>query len=404
MKTDVTDAGTLKNEMAITDLCEVYCYYYLVTTFGNIPYSQALNANIAFPKYDDAATVYLDLIKRVQADAGNLDESSGSLGSADMIYSGDPASWKLFANTFLLKLGILLSDSDPATAATTVKAAVAAGVFTSNSQNAMYAFLSSPPYTNQAWVQLVQSGRFDYVGTDVYLKLLGAQSTYDPTSGHAGPYYTDPRTPYYFAENKNGLYLGAPNATGTILYANYSLPSGSALTTGNSNGQQASIGTLANASTPGDLLDYSETEFYLAEATARGFISTGTTAAKYYQSGIDASVAFWTGSTNGSSAVEGYAYPTGGLTDQLHAIALQQYLALYNRGYDAWTVTRRLAWPVLIPPPDAISAFPVRFTYPIKEAQINATNYSSASSAIGGDKVTTLLWFDKNPYPAATAN
>ncbi|MDB5017605.1 MAG: hypothetical protein JWQ84_2437, partial [Mucilaginibacter sp.] len=49
MKTDVSDAGTQKNETAITDILEVYSYYYLVTTFGNIPYSQALNINNPFP-------------------------------------------------------------------------------------------------------------------------------------------------------------------------------------------------------------------------------------------------------------------------------------------------------------------------------------------------------------------
>jgi hypothetical protein len=54
-----------------------------------------------------------------------------------------------------------------------------------------------------------------------------------------------------------------------------------------------------------------------------------------------------------------------------------------------------LDYPVLIPPPNAISAFPVRFTYPNKEQQINTANYDAASSAIGGDLVTTKLWFDK---------
>jgi hypothetical protein len=384
MKTDVTDGGKLKNEMAITDICEVYCYYYLVTTFGNIPYSQALNGNITFPKYDDAATIYADLLKRLDADIANLDASSDSFGSADMIYSGDPTAWKKFANTFKLKMGILLSDSDPATAATTIKAAVQGGVFTSNDDNALYKFLNTPPYTNQAWVGLVQSGRYDYVATDTYMALLGSQNSSTPG---------DPRTPYYFAENKLGLYVGAPNAVTTILFSNYSLPSGSELTTGNANGQDASIGSLANADFPGDLLDYSETQFYLAEAVARGFI-TGS-AATYYANGITASVQYWTGATTGAADLVTNSPIGTGQTAQLKAIAAQQYLALYNRGYDAWTVNRRLDYPTLIPPPKAISAFPVRFTYPNKEQQINTTNYKAASTAIGGDVVTTKLFFDK---------
>ncbi|MES2108220.1 MAG: SusD/RagB family nutrient-binding outer membrane lipoprotein [Bacteroidota bacterium] len=381
MKTDVTDAGKLKNEMAITDINEVYCFYYLVTTFGNIPYSQAFNAATTFPKYDDAATVYADLLKRLDVDIAALDQGADSFGSADMIYGGDPDSWKLFANTFKLKMGILLADVDPTTAKKVIGEAMQAGVFTSNDQNAMYKFASTPPYTNQAWVGLVQSGRYDYVATDTYMTMLKSQNTATPG---------DPRTPYYFAVNSSGNYNGAPNAAGTITFSKYSLPAGSQLTKGNP-------GNLANADTPGDLLDYAETELYIAEAIVRG-LYTGS-AETHYENGINASVQFWTGSTVGADGVIA-SHPLGtGMTDQLKAIAVAQYLGLYNRGYDAWTVNRRLDYPALVPPPDAISAFPVRFTYPNKEQQVNSSNYTVAAAAIGGDKVTTSLWFDKTPYP-----
>lgn len=387
MKADVLDAGQLKNETAITDICEVYCFYYLVTTFGDIPYSEAFNANITFPKYDKAVTVYADLLKRLDADIANLDESSASFGSADMIYSGDVGSWKKFANTFKLKMGILLADSDPTTAGATITSALdpaKGGIFESNADNALYHFQSSPPYTNQQWVGLVQGGRRDYVATDTYMTLLGSQNSSTPG---------DPRTPYYFAENKLGKYVGAPNAVTPILYSNFSLPSGSELTIGNQTGQDPSIGSLANADFPGNLLDYSETQFYLAEAVVRGLYNTGS-AATYYANGIRASVEYWTGSTNGADELIA-AHPIGvGQAAQLKAIAGQQYLALYNRGYDAWTVNRRLDYPVLAPPPNAISAFPVRYTYPNKEQQINATNYKAAAASIGGDVVTTKLFFD----------
>src|SRR5206468_9367036 len=48
----VTDANTQKNDAAIIDILEVYSYYYLVTTFGNIPYTEALKETTD-PKYDD---------------------------------------------------------------------------------------------------------------------------------------------------------------------------------------------------------------------------------------------------------------------------------------------------------------------------------------------------------------
>jgi hypothetical protein len=46
-------------------------------------------------------------------------------------------------------------------------------------------------------------------------------------------------------------------------------------------------------------------------------------------------------------------------------------------------------------PINALSDFPVRFTYPILEQNINSSNYDAASTAIGGDRVTTKLFWDK---------
>ena len=47
--TEGLSADNLKTNNAITDVLEVYTYYYLLTTFGNIPYTQALNDNVLFP-------------------------------------------------------------------------------------------------------------------------------------------------------------------------------------------------------------------------------------------------------------------------------------------------------------------------------------------------------------------
>jgi hypothetical protein len=39
----------------------------LVETFGDIPYSQSLNPEMCLPVYDDAATIYSDLLTRLNA-------------------------------------------------------------------------------------------------------------------------------------------------------------------------------------------------------------------------------------------------------------------------------------------------------------------------------------------------
>ncbi len=379
LKTDVTDAGTQKNETAIIDILQVYTYYYLVTTYGNVPYSQALDINNPFPKYDDAKTIYNDLLTRLDTDIAALNASAGSFGDADVIYKGDPTAWKKFANTLKLKMGIVLADADNTKAQAVVQAAVAAGVFTSNADNATYKYVSSPPNTNPIWVDLVQSQRHDFVATTEFLSYL------KPNTANQ-----DPRLPYFFALSSNGVYAGAPNGSGNggLVFSQYSLPSGPSLTPG-------SVGSLTNPDFPGLLLDYAETEFNLAEATQRGYI-TGSVAT-HYNNAVTASITYWGGTTAQATAYllqPDVAYLTATGT-ALQKIARQEYVAYYNRGWDAWTLTRRLDYPVLVKPTKAYTDFPVRFTYPISEQNVNVTNYTAASSAIGGDDVTTKLFFDK---------
>ena len=162
------------------------------------------------------------------------------------------------------------------------------------------------------------------------------------------------------------------------------------------------MGAVTNPDFPGDLLDYSETEFNLAEALQRGY-AVGGSVATHYNNAITASVTFWGGSAADAAtylALPTVAFATAsnpeapGVLTPLQKIALQEYIALYNRGWDAWTLTRRMDYPVLVPPENAYSGFPVRFTYPIVEQNVNVVNYNQAAQAIGGDLVTTRLFFD----------
>jgi len=387
---DVIDPAQQKNEIAIVDIMEAYTYFYLVTTYGNIPYSQALDINQPFPKFDDAQTVYYDLLTRIDADIAVLkaNETAASFGGADLIYGGDPVKWQKFANTFKVKMGIVISDSDPVKATAVITSALSttanSGIFTSNADNAVFKYLALTPNTNPVWVDLVQSGRQDFVACSTLLGYL------QPAGSTA-----DPRLPYYFTVNNQGVYAGGDPGANCSFGGN-SKPSGPLLV-------PSSIGMVTNPDFPGDLLDYAETQFYLAEARSKNIITNGTVAT-YYNQGILASQSYW-----GVPDVAAVAYlaqtnvalatataPDGTALTELQKIALQGYLALYNRGWDAWIFTRVLDYPVFPAPEAATSGYPVRFTYPINEQNVNVTNYNAASAAIGGDAVTTRLFFDKH--------
>jgi hypothetical protein len=371
MPSDVTDAGQLKNQLAILDIMEVYTWHYLVTTYGNVPYTDALNIENTFPKYDDALTIYKDLITRLNTDLAALDPAAASFGSADAIYDGDPVQWRKFANSLKLKLALTLADADAATSRSAAESAVAGGLLVSNDDNAKFPYVTTTPNTNPVWVDLIQSGRLDFVAASTITDIMNGLN--------------DPRRPLFFtsaaASNLPPVYKGGTPGVSSA-YPNFS---------------HAAIAPT-NADFPGNVLDYSEVQFLLAEAAARGY-SVGGTAATFYGNAVRASILDWGGTDAQASAYllqPNVAYPTAS-GDFKQKIGIQKWLALYNRGIDAWVEQRRLDYPALEPAEDALSGFPNRFTYPVNEQNVNNGNRVAAAAALGGegDVVETKLFFDK---------
>jgi hypothetical protein len=364
---DVKDPAVQKNQIAQLDILEVYAYYYLVTTYGNIPYTKAMNIDSVFPKYDDAKTVYNDLMRRLDADIAALDPAIAGFGSADIIYGSDINAWLRFANSFKMKMALTIADDDPGKAATAAQQAVQAGIFTSNAHNAKFVFKASPPNTNPLWEDLVQSGRKDFVANSTII--------YYMDSLH------DSRMPLYFTVDATGGYSGG-NPGESSSYGKFSKPDEK----------------LVNPEYPHTLLDYAEVKFLLAEARARGF-SVGGSAEQHYEDAITASFLDWGASATDAAdylAQDEVNWATAG-GDFRQKIGIQKWIALYNRGWDSWLEWKRFDYPQLQPAYKANSEIPVRFTYPVNEQNYNTRNWEEAAAALGGDGdvVETKLWYDK---------
>jgi hypothetical protein len=358
-----------QNNMAVTEIMEIYAWYYLVTTFGNIPYSEALDINKPFPKYDDAKTIYTDLLARLSTAIGQLNTSVPSLGSADLIYNGNVTQWKKFGNSLKLKMGILIADDDNNAAKAAVESAVASGVFTSNADNAELHYVAAPPNTNPIWVDLVQSGRDDFVAASTLIDTMLANS--------------DPRIDNFFTEDGAGRdnpltsYSGAdPGVQSAFAPNSHVHPN------------------ITAPTFPGLLMDYAEVEFYLAEAAQRGY-TVGGTAATHYAAGVTASITYWGGTAGEALTYLAQPSVVYNPVNWRKSIGVQQWIAFYNRGWDAWISWRRLDYPQLQPSFDALSDIPLRYPYPVNEQNVNRINYEQAAAAIGGDDVSTMLWWDK---------
>lgn len=359
----LASAATKANQEACIEILNVYTYSVLVNTYGNIPYSQALDINNTQPVYDDAATVYQDLLRRLDAALGKITVGESGFGSSDLLYGDDMAGWKTFGNSLKLRLGMIIADVNPALAKTTVESA-AAGAIASNDENTAFQYLSAPPNNNPVWADLVQSGRKDFVAANTLVDAMKAVN--------------DPRLSAYFTVDANGEYNGGIYGSNNN-YATYSKPNDA----------------LTAPDYPSVLFDYAEVRFLLAEAAERGF-NVGGTAAEHYEAAIRASLEQWGVSAGADAylAQPSVAYATAA-GDWKTKIGTQKWIALYNRGFDAWTEVRRLDAPALPLPADAVSGFPNRYTYPVQEQNLNTANYTAAASAMGGDVVEFKLFWDK---------
>lgn len=367
-----------KNQLAMIDILMVYSFQILVDTFGDIPYTEAHKGSANYlAKYDKALDIYKDLIVRLDSDITNINTSYGGFGKSDVIYGDKLALWVKFANSIKLKLGINLKASGLADAiADAAIISASEGAFTSNEDNAKIAYQINVPNTNPVYVDLVFSGRHDFVPAKPFVDALVENN--------------DPRTKVYFAQNLK-------DATGNPLPYK-----GGVVGVKNSFGKFTQIGELIQLPDfKGTYLDYAEVEFLLAEAIERGVAVSGD-AATHYTNAIKASMKDW-GIAQGD--IENYlaqptvAYSSAAGTWQ-QRIGEQAWYALFNRGFEGWTSARRLNFPALLPPSNADASaegqIPSRMNYPIREQTLNTINYNAAAASIGGDKLATKLFWDKN--------
>jgi hypothetical protein len=352
-----------KNQLAQIEIMEVYAWSVLVNTFGDVPYSEALDAENSLPKYDDAQSIYNDILSRLNTALGMIDPATAGFTSGDLLYGGKMGQWVKFGNSLKLKLGMVIADVDPAQAKTLAESA-APNVLQSNADNAAFKYLSSPPNNNpiSSNVKGPLSTREDYVAANTLVDAMNERN--------------DPRRQFYFTQvggtYKGGKY-GFPNT-----FTDFSTVSAK----------------IADPTFEALLMDYAEVEFLLAEAVERGF-NVGGTAMDHYNKGVTASITYW-----GGTEADAIAYLLQPSVNYLTApgdwrqkIGTQEWIALYNRGYDAWLTWRRLDAPTLLPPVADLTV-PTRMIYPINEQTLNGTNRSAAASAIGGDESSNRLFWD----------
>jgi len=313
----------------------------------------------------------------------NTEINPAGIGFAtgDLLYDGDMTQWRKFANSLRLRLAVHLSNVDATKAASEAAAAVAAGVFTSNADNAQLMYLATSPNRNPIYNDA--QGRDDYGMSKTYVDSLTS--------------WADPRLPVFAQMNPAGTgYQGLPN--------------------GLNDGEGTPIVNISRfgaywrstAAAPMALLTYSEVLFLEAEAAERGWIPGGSAAAAtYYTNAITASLQQY---GIGAGAITAYlaqakvGYDAAGATlaGHLQQIAYQKWVSLFMQGMESWTEVRRTRIPLLVPGPRAVfgagvaGQIPERLPYDDNEGVLNKANLDAAVAAQGftqSNDIQSPLWF-----------
>jgi len=381
LQNEGADAVKKNNNTAIIELTSVYAWANLVDTYGDVPYFGALQAVPGNPgpseiPYDDAKTIYLDLIKRIDAAIALINVNQSGY-TDDIFYKGNMAKWRKMGNSLKFRLAVTLSDVEPALAKNYAEAAYNAGLFESKDDNWGLAAFPSGLFANPVYQEAIQSGRNDFVPSDVLVDYMNST--------------TDPRRDRWFTKS-GGIYKGGAYGANNS-FAGYSHMT-SPKTDVNGNAEVGADGSymLITENAQGFLLDYTEIMFLRAEAAARGY-NVGGTAATLYADAITASMAEYGISTANATAF--IAANPFNASNWKQSIGFQAWVAMFNKGFQAWNFARRLDYPVFENPADsAVDGVPVRMKYSDQEYLLNKANVTAAAQKIGGDQVTTKVFWD----------
>src|SRR5581483_9373919 len=118
----VIAAGKAANDAGVwgpATIMQVWVFSYLTDTWGDIPYSEALQGDSTggtlTPKYDKQEDIYTSLFQRLTDAVAAMRGVSGtsSLGSYDILYGGDLSKWAEFANSLRARLALRVVNVAP---------------------------------------------------------------------------------------------------------------------------------------------------------------------------------------------------------------------------------------------------------------------------------------------------
>jgi hypothetical protein len=366
--------------MGIARIMECWVFSLLTDTYGNVPFNDALKGrsdDLYQPTFDSQQLIYDSLFKRLEEANTLLAQAQAipaALTARDPLFAGDVARWRKFGNSLYLRLLLRASGRPEANAAQKIKEMLQTSpatypIMASNAESAIVKFTTTAPFVSAFNTYRDYDFNGDNGLSQFFINTLNL--------------WEDPRRTKW-AATVGSNYEGIPS--------------------GYASGQQPErlsyyLAALKNEPLLGNILNYPEVQFMLAEAALKGYITTAT-AKSYYENGVNNAITLW-GLTvpAGHLAKPGVAWVDAETDAQkLEKIITQKYFTFFFTDFQSWFEHRRTGYPSL-PVGAGVQnnkTMPTRLVYPTSVQSLNRKNYDAAVQAMGGDNMLIKTWWDVN--------
>jgi hypothetical protein len=183
----LAEAGNFQRHLGIAKTIKAMTLIDLVDTYGNVPYSEALDPNNFNPNTDNGETVYAAAYELLNQAAAHFTANSAGAPN-DYFYGGNYARWIKLVNTLKLRYFLNIKLVDPAGATAGINALIAEGNLLGVGDDFVFKFgttRADPDSRHPKFAGQYTNGGGDY------------QSTYFMHHLTVAKGFDDPRVRYY---------------------------------------------------------------------------------------------------------------------------------------------------------------------------------------------------------------
>jgi hypothetical protein len=183
----LAEAGNFQRHLGIAKTIKAMTLIDLVDTYGNVPYSEALDPNNFNPNTDNGETVYAAAYELLNQAAAHFTANSAGAPN-DYFYGGNYARWVKLVNTLKLRYFLNMKLVDPAGATAGINALIAEGNLLGAGDDFVFKFgttRADPDSRHPKFAGQYTNGGGDY------------QSTYFMHHLTVAKGFDDPRVRYY---------------------------------------------------------------------------------------------------------------------------------------------------------------------------------------------------------------